>query len=154
TQAGMLALIGPHLGESFLPEVLSEVEQILDGNGERCKALLGLAPFLDEGLLRVALGAASRIEDHRSRAAASAGLISRLAESGFATEALALAQKISVPSYRVEALCGVIEYLNEEMRAEALEETVSVALDDDSQPNNSLSVLCERLRSSPESVLS
>jgi hypothetical protein len=79
TRAAMLAALGPYLGAGLMPEVLAEVEEIWDGNRERCNALVGLVTHLDEKLLRVAIEIASRIDDSVSRAEASAALVARLA---------------------------------------------------------------------------
>ncbi len=128
TRSVILATLGPSLGREQLPGVVADVEGIWDGNRERSKALIELAPHLDEPLLRSALDIASRIEDASSRSAAATALYARLAALGHVGEALSWARSAANESHRNEALCVLIPHLDGDLRRAALREAINGSL--------------------------
>ena len=121
-RARVFGALGPRADDAQLPAVLEEIEQIPDNNREQSKALIALAPRLNEPLLRRAMGIASTIADGDSREAAIAGLLPRLAELGQHAEAFADARRISRAASRARALTGMLPHLPDP--AEALEEAL------------------------------
>jgi hypothetical protein len=114
--------------ERILREVLTAAQEI-GYKPDRARAMARIAPHLPEPLLRDALAAAqelpARVEaypgDAQPRAEAWVGLIPRLAELGFAQEALTVAQRVSDADYCLaRMLAGLAPHLTEPLLQEAL----------------------------------
>jgi hypothetical protein len=113
------ALIGmvPHLPERLLARAL-ELACGIEDEQQRAEALAGVAAYLPEPLLRHSLDAARGIADEGGHAEALTGLLPRLAQLGFAEEALAA---VSPKDRRADdVLAGMAPHLPEPLLQQAL----------------------------------
>jgi len=123
--AGMAAHLPEDLRERVLQEALATAREIMD-EMTRAMALAGLAAHLPWPLLEEALAAAREI-DEGWHVVALAGLVPRLAETGYPQEALAAAREIGWEQERAKALATLVPHLPEGLRSEVTQEALVAA---------------------------
>src|SRR5687768_7033193 len=99
----------------------------MEGGDVRRSHLSRLAPVLSEPLLRYSIQAANGLRDSEARAQALGTLLARLAELGFADEALAFVDTIPDEFARAHAGSQLAPHLSEQLRIRVLERALEAA---------------------------
>ncbi|MCG8349947.1 MAG: hypothetical protein MI924_19455, partial [Chloroflexales bacterium] len=122
------ALLGllPRLAALGQAEQAFAEAQAMRDEQVRAAAFIGMAPHLAEPLLRQAMNLTHQIRARDLRERTIANLAPRLAEVGFAQEALATALTLRIPKVRAMALANIAPYLPECLLTQALSATQDI----------------------------
>jgi hypothetical protein len=121
-----LTALTPQLGEEFITHALDLAKSIANEYW-RAQTLINVSPYLSEPLTKTALTIACQITFDLWRTGATSRLNVRLAELGYAEEALAAAREIPVDYHRGMALAAIAAYLPDADRRQATQEALAAA---------------------------
>jgi len=127
-RASALAEIVAAVPASERKAIVAEAAEAAAASGPlfRSGAIAAVAPYLDEGQIRKLLADSAEIRGETLREAAVAPLMPRLAEIGFADEALATARRLSGSHARADSLASLAATIPEPGRAEVEREVLSL----------------------------
>lgn len=111
SRTAALTRLVTELAQTGQPQYALEIAQEMADKDDRVAAMATLAPLLPEPLAREVLTTAQGMDNERDRAGAVSGLAPRLAELGYAQEALETVLQIESESSRKDALLRVVPYL-------------------------------------------